>query len=142
MVAGYQLRADRLAHMTFEDRPATTRFDAGGGTLALRSEVEMTLSGGPREKDLPRLAFDVVIRPVEGGEPVTMNCDATPGHPRFHKKKRKDGEIDVATWRHPLEDCPLSLSPGPYELTVTPRWTARGRDGDVLVGCELVVVSD
>ena len=135
MVAGFQLRAERLADVTFEDRPATTRFDASGDALVLRSEVEMTLREGPREKDLPRLVFDIVVRPVDGGEPVTMSCDATPGHPRFYKKKRQDGEVDVATWRRPLEDCPLSLSPGPYELTVTPRWTARGRDGDVLIGC-------
>lgn len=142
MVAGYQLRGDRLAEMTFENRPATTRFDAGDGALSLRSEVEMALAEGPREEDLPRLAFDVVVQPVGGGQPLTMSCDATPGVPTFAKAQRHDEEVDVAAWRRPLEDCPLTLSPGPYELTVTPRWTHRGRDGDVLIGCELVVVAD
>lgn len=139
MAGGFQLRENQLAEMTFEHRPATTRFDAGDEVLSLRSEVEMVLGEGPRQDELPRLAFDVVVRPVEGGEPVTMSCDATPGAPSFTKARRNDEEVDVATWRRPLEDCPLALTPGPYELTVTPRWVHRGRDGDVLVGCELVV---
>lgn len=141
-VLGYHLRAENLAEMSFEDRPATVRFDAEGDRVVLHSEVAIIMAHGEREEDLPRIAFDVMINPEDEREAISLTCDATPGEPTFIEVEREGETAEQATWNRILDDCPLQLSPGTHDLTVTPRWTHRGREGDVLVGCELVVVAD